>query len=146
MMFTVLGYQREDADLIAALASVRRHLEPGGLFIFDVWYGPAVLAERPGERAVVVTEGSARITRRTQAALDTDRRLCHVRFELQRQDANGRVEQWEEEHTVRYYFADELKAALGECGLDLISLRGFPDEAAPADERTWNVIGVARAR
>ena len=58
MMFTVLGYQLEDIDLMAALATVRRHLDPGGLFIFDVWNGPAVLAVRPGERRVSVTEGS----------------------------------------------------------------------------------------
>ena len=46
MMFAVLGYQARNADVQAALATVRRHLTPGGLFFCDFWYGPAVLAQR----------------------------------------------------------------------------------------------------
>jgi len=146
MMFTVLGYQREDADLMATLATVRRHLDPGGLFIFDVWNGPAVLANRPGERRVSVTGKSTRITRKTRAVLDIPRHLCHVYFDLERVDAGGHVEEWQEEHVVRYYFSEELELALRQCQLDLLQLRSFPDDEAPADERAWNVIGVARAQ
>src|SRR5262249_50342723 len=47
MMFAVLGYQRENADVLAALATAHRHLRKGGLLVFDIWYGPAVLHERP---------------------------------------------------------------------------------------------------
>src|SRR5206468_3380563 len=44
MMFAVLGYQLTNENVASALATVRRHLKPGGLFVFDIWYGPAVLA------------------------------------------------------------------------------------------------------
>lgn len=145
MMFTVLGYQLTEADLMEALASVRRHLDPGGLFIFDVWHGPAVLAERLGERGVSVEDGSARISRKTQASLDHTRQLCHVTFDLERVDGAGRAEKWQEQHVVRYYFDHELELALTRSGLKLCSLRSFPDEA-PADAKAWNVIGVAQAR
>jgi len=145
MMFTVLGYQFEDADLRAALAAVRRHLRPGGLFVFDVWNGLAVLADRPGERSVSVTDGPIRITRKTRAFLDIPRHLCRVCFDLERTDAGGRTERWKEEHVMRYYFAEELELALRQNRLELLSLRSFPDDEAPADERAWNVIGVARA-
>jgi len=50
MMFAVLSYQVTNEDVLAALGTVRRHLKPGGLFMADVWYGPAVLAQRPGDR------------------------------------------------------------------------------------------------
>ena len=43
MMFAVLGYQLENADVLSALRTARRHLHPGGLLIVDVWSGPAVL-------------------------------------------------------------------------------------------------------
>jgi SAM-dependent methyltransferase len=146
MMFTVLGYQVEDADLIAALATVRRHLEPGGLFVFDVWNGPAVLADRPGERRVSVTDGPARITRETWAELDIERHFIRVSFKIERTEADGRAEHWQEEHVVRYYFPQELELALRQSRLDLLQLRSFPDDEAPLDARAWNVIGVARAR
>jgi SAM-dependent methyltransferase len=146
MMFTVLGYLINEADLMAALASVRRHLELGGLFVFDVWHGPAVLADRPGERNVTVEHGSARVSRKTRAILDVSRHLCRVNFELERVDDEGRAEQSQEEHVVRYYFRQELESALRQSQLELLHLRRFPDDEAPADERAWNVIGVARAR
>jgi SAM-dependent methyltransferase len=146
MMFTVLGYQLTDVDLMGALSSVRRHLDPGGLFIFDVWYGPAVLAERPSEREITIENGAARISRKTRATLDQTRQLCQVTFDLERVDGEGRVQRWREQHLVRYYFRPELQSALDRCQLELLSLRGFPDGKAPADERTWNVIGVAKAR
>jgi SAM-dependent methyltransferase len=146
MMFTVLGYQLTDADLMGALSSVRRHLGPGGLLIFDVWYGPAVLAERPSERQISVDDGPAQISRKTRATLDQTRHLCHVTFNLKRVDGEGRTQRWQEQHVVRYYFLPELQSALGRSRLELLSLRGFPDDKVPADERTWNVIGVAQAR
>lgn len=146
MMFSVLGYQYDDDDLTAALTTVRRHLDPGGLFIFDVWNGPAVLADRPGEREVTVVEEAARIKRNTHADLDTSRNLCRVTFNLERNEASGRIDRWQEEHLVRYYFPGELRDLLAHRELDLLSLHRFPDGEAPADERAWNIIGVGRAR
>jgi SAM-dependent methyltransferase len=146
MMFTVLGYQRQDADLMAALAATRRHLEPGGLFIFDIWNGLAVLADPPRAREITVTEGNSRVTRKTRTELDAARHICRVVFDLERTGAGGESERWQEEHVVRYYFPEELERVLGQNRLELLSLRSFPDDAAPPDERSWNVIGVARAR
>jgi SAM-dependent methyltransferase len=145
MMFTVLGYQFDDTDLTAALATVRRHLEPDGLFVFDVWNGRAVLADRPRERCVTVTDGPISITRKTSAELDIPRHLCRVRFDLERSDADGKVEEWREEHVMRYYFEEELELVLRQNQLKLLRLRRFPDNEAPADEWAWNVIGVASA-
>ena len=145
MMFTVLGYQLEDTDLIAAIATVRRHLKPGGLFLFDVWYGPAVLANRPGARQISVEEGTARVNRKTGAILDLSRHLCRVTFDLERITDETIVETWREEHVVRYYFYPEIVSALAQNQLELADLRSFPDFEAPADERSWNVIGVGKA-
>jgi SAM-dependent methyltransferase len=146
MMFTVLGYLLYDSDLDAALASVRRHLALGGLFIFDVWHGPAVLAERPADRNISVVHGLVRINRKSRAILDISRQICRVKFELERIDGDGRAEQWQEEHFVRYYFREELDLVLRQNQLELLHLRRFPSDEGPADEQSWNVIGVARAQ
>ena len=141
-----LGYQYENSDLLAALASVRRHLEPGGLFIFDVWNGLAVLADRPGPRVREVTAGPARIIRTTDAQLDLPHQRCRVHFHMQRIGADGVREEHEEEHVMRFFFPLELDLALRCSGLHLLDLRGFPDYEAQPDERSWNVIGVAQAQ
>lgn len=141
MMFAVLGYQHENADLLAALRTVRRHLTPGGLFVFDVWNGPAVLAERPGPRVRTVETAQGTLVRSSEARLDVMRHLCEVRFSLRA----GGAAAHEERHVMRFFFPQELDLALGAAGLRLLDLRRFPDGEAPADERAWTVVGVARA-
>jgi SAM-dependent methyltransferase len=145
MMFAVLGYQHENADLLAALGTVRRHLEPGGLFLFDVWNGLAVLADRPGRRVREVSIGTTRFVRTSDADLDLVRHRCRVRFRVQRIDISGDCEEFDEEHVVRFFFPQELDLALRCCALRLVNLRGFPDYERQPDERAWNVIGVGRA-
>lgn len=145
MMFAVLGYQHENADLLAALGTVRRHLEPGGLFVFDVWNGPAVLTDRPGQRVRTVLDGASRVIRTTETRLDAVKQRCHVRFGVLRIEGARVVDEQDEEHVMRFFFPQELDLALGCSGLKLLSLRRFPDGDAPPDEHAWNVVGVARA-
>src|SRR5438132_12349066 len=63
MMFAVLGYQLENKDVLAALKTARQHVRPGALFIYDVWYGPAVLHQRPSERSRVIPTADGKILR-----------------------------------------------------------------------------------
>lgn len=146
MMFTVLGYQNDDADVSAALAAVRAHLEPGGMFIFDVWNGLAVLAQGPEKRTATATEGTSRVVRSSSMRVEAERQLCHVHFEISRTDANAPAKAWSEDHTLRYFLPSEIATALRKRDLELLDLRRFPDGEAPPDEHAWNVIGVARAR
>lgn len=145
MMFAVLGYQQENADLKAALGTVRRHLEPGGLFVFDVWNGPAVLTDRPRERVRTIRDGDTRIIRLTRTELDTVGQCCRIHFDLLRLEGDRVAAEQHEEHVMRFFFPLELDLALDRYGLALETLRAFPDYDAVPDERAWNVIGVARA-
>lgn len=146
MMFAVLGYQLENADVLSALRTARRALLPGGLFVFDVWYGPAVLGERPSERVKVVsTEAGGQILRAASAELDARRHLCAVRYRVWRLE-DGRVpESAEETHRMRYFFPLELELLLETSGFSMLRLGAFPDFAREPDETTWNVTCAARA-
>jgi hypothetical protein len=64
---------------------------------------------------------------------------------LQRVVEGRVVEQAEEEHVVRFFFADELATLLDRAGFSLVALSAFPDAESPPDESTWNALGVARA-
>src|SRR5689334_16086798 len=84
MMFAVLGYQLENRQVLAALQTARKHLRPGGLFIFDVWYGPAVLREGPSERVKVIPTDRGQILRVASGKLAIERHLCAVNYRLWR--------------------------------------------------------------
>ena len=55
-MFAVMGYVVENSDVISALRNIRAHLKQGGLFVFDVWNGLAVMRTLPETRVKEVED------------------------------------------------------------------------------------------
>ncbi len=145
LLFAVLGYQTEDEDVLAALATARRHLRPGGLLVFDVWYGPAVLHERPSTRFSRIPLERGELLRAVTPDFDQRRQLCRVRYELWRVEEERIREAAEEEHLIRFFFGNELRLLLSYSGFSLVRLSAFPDIESEPDETTWNVVAVARA-
>ena len=145
MMFAVLGYQTETADVLAALGTARRHLRAGGLFLFDAWYGPAVLTERPSERVKVIPTERGQVLRAAEGELNTRLHVCMVRYKVWRLEEGVPVECAEETHRVRYFFPLELEHLLACTGFELLRLGAFPEFERDPAETTWNVMCAARA-
>jgi SAM-dependent methyltransferase len=143
MLFAVLGYQHANEDILAALRTARAHLRPGGLLIFDAWYGPAVLHERPQLRLLVAESGSSRLLRRSEGRLDVRRHLCTVDFRIWQLEGDRLVAETEERHQVRYLFPLELELFLATTDLALLRLGAFPAFDREPDETSWNVLAVA---
>ncbi|MEW6172018.1 MAG: methyltransferase domain-containing protein [Bacillota bacterium] len=145
MMFAVLGYQLENRDVLSALHTVRRHLRPGGLFLFDVWYGPAVLHQRPSQRIKVIPTHKGKILRVSSGELDTGRHICKVYFHLWRLEENRVAAETTESHSMRYFFPLELNLFLECSGFAPVRLGAFPEFERDPDETTWNVLALVRA-
>jgi len=144
MMFAVLGYQLNNEDVLEALRTVRRHLKPGGLFIGDVWYGPAVLAIRPGDKFKMIQTEGGKVIRLASGSLDIQNHLANVSYHVV--DLQGRkvLSESKESHQVRYFFPQELALFLTHTGLEMLSLSAFPSLAEGANEQSWNALLVAR--
>ncbi len=145
MMFAVLGYQHDNESVIAALTNMRLHLHHGGLAIFDVWYGPVVLGERPSDRKREISHPNGKIIRSASSTLDIHKHLCHVSFDAQDISNEGKPTQISESHTMRYFFPRELDLFLHVAGFSLIRIGQFPDFDREPDDASWNVMIVARA-
>ncbi len=145
LMFAVLGYQLGNDDVLAALRTARRHTRPGGLLVFDVWYGPAVLSQRPGERVKVNDTSGGKLIRATSGRLDVDRHLCEVSYTLWQISDQRLVEESTERHGMRYFFPQELRLFLDLSGFERLRLTAFPSTTEPCDDTTWNALAVARA-
>lgn len=144
MMFAVLGYQLTNDDVLAALNTVRRHLKPGGLFIGDVWYGPAVLAIRPGDKIKVIQTEGGKVIRLASGNLNIQNHLTHVSYHIL--DLQGRkvLSESTESHQMRYFFPQELALFLSQSGLEMLRLSAFPSLSDEANEQSWNALLVAR--
>lgn len=145
MMFAVLGYQLGNVDVLSALQTARRHLRPKGLLIFDIWYGPAVLHQRPAQRVKVIPTAEGQVLRVASGELDIQRHVCTVHYNVWRLEGERVVARTEEIHQVRYFFPLELELFLKCTGFALIRLGAFPEFDRDPDETTWNVLGVAWA-
>ena len=145
MMFAVLDYQLENGDVLGALRTARKHTRLGGLFIFDVWYGPAVLRQGPSDRVKSIPTEKGRILRLASGQLDVQRHLCKVSYHLWNLEGERLTGETEETHLMRYFFPLELNLFLECCGFAPIRLGAFPQFDQDPGETTWNVSGVARA-
>jgi SAM-dependent methyltransferase len=144
-MFAVLGYVTEDDGIRGALRGVRSHLRDRGLFVFDFWFGPAVLRIRPASRSKELLVDGRRAVRKASAELDVAKRTCCVSYAVDFLESASRDASFAESHLMRYFFPDEIDALLDDAGFRLRSLTEFPSLDRPADESTWNVLAIAEA-
>lgn len=146
-MFAALGFQLRNEDFRAALAALRRHVVTGGLFLFDVWHGPAVLSQRPSLRVREVTRGARRLIRIATPTLDPFASRCTVDQHVLLFDGEGTLAaEMRETQTVRYFFPQELSLYLELTGFEPLLQYGFPDPARPPTTADWDLGIVARAR
>lgn len=145
VMFAVLGYQLENIDVMSTLTAARKHIKRGGLLIFDVWYGPAVLHEKPSDRIKTIRTEAGEIVRASSGTLDVNRQTCTVDVRIWNLEDERLVGRTEESHTNRYFFPLEIDLFLKTTRFDPLRLGAFPEFDRDPDESTWNVLQVARA-
>jgi SAM-dependent methyltransferase len=145
IMFAVLSYQLENSQVLSALKNARRHLKTGGLLIFDAWYGPAVLHQRPAHRMREIPTDGGKVIREATGRLDPLHHICTVDYHLRRFEQDRLVEETQESHKMRYFFPLEITQYLESSGFSQLHLGAFPQYEQEPDETTWNILGVARA-
>jgi SAM-dependent methyltransferase len=144
-LFHVASYQPENADLRAFFVTAREHLLPGGVFLFDCWYGPAVLTDRPSVRVKRLEDGAIAVTRIAEPELFPNEDRVDVRYHvIVRDGASGAVEEFRETHRMRYLFRPEVADLLDGCGLALVECREWMSGREPGFD-TWNVYFAARS-
>ena len=143
-LFHVISYQTSEADLTAAFRTAANHLRGGGVFLFDVWHGPAVLAQRPALRTKDVADQRSRVRRTATPILDSGSGTVHVTYDLDCEDlVTGERVSFSEEHVLRYLFPAEIERLARCAGLEIVRSEEFLTGAAPSPA-TWGVAYLAR--
>jgi SAM-dependent methyltransferase len=108
-LFHVMSYQTTNADLEAAFETASVHLQPGGLFLFDFWFGPAVLTQRPDVRVRRLEDEEIKVTRIAEPEMHVNENVVDVNYTVFIEvKASKAVEQVRETHRMRYLFLPEL--------------------------------------
>lgn len=135
-MFNIAGYMAENEDMGKMLKNVSKFLKSGGLFVFDCWYGPAVLKSRPEDKEKEI----GGFMRKTTQNLDIERSLININFKL---SENG-VLKTEEDHKIRFWYRKELEYFLGKNGFKVVEVCNFLDLNSRISEDNWNIFIVAK--
>jgi SAM-dependent methyltransferase len=142
-LFHVMSYQSTNADLLAALRTLREHVKPGGLVLFDAWYGPTVLTDRPVVRVKRLQGDGYDVTRVAEPVLHPNDNYVDVNYQIMIRDAaTQRVQELRETHRMRYLFVPEVAHMLESVGLRLERSCEFMSDG-PLGFGTWNALFVA---
>ena len=143
-LFHVMCYQTTNDDLAAAFATARAHLKPGGIFIFDCWYGPAVLTDRPAVRVKRLEDEAIAVTRIAEPVMHPNDNIVDVNYQVFIRDKlSGDVEELQETHRMRYLFRPEIELLLSEHGLVIVGDAEWMTDKEPGSD-TWGVCYVVQ--
>jgi len=112
-LFHVMSYQTTNQDLYDAFSTASTHLKSEGVFIFDCWYGPAVLAERPEVRVKRLENDEIQVIRIAEPDLFPNGNYVDVNYHVfVRDKATDEVTEIREKHSMRYLFYPEVEKLL----------------------------------
>ncbi len=143
-MFAVIGYQTTNDRLESALVNAWHHLNRDGLLIFDAWFGPAVIAQKPRDRVFIIGEGADTVMRLTRPSLDVLAHTVSVNFTVLRIADDRALDLFEEEHVMRFFFPKELEYMFGKIGFEVLGMHPFMALDGNLTENDWNMAVIAR--
>lgn len=143
-LFHVMSYQNSNSDLIKAFEVAKNHLNKDGLFIFDFWYGPAVLTDLPTTRVKRLENDSIKVTRIAEPELHAKENIVDVNYDVfVERKSNSEIIENKETHKMRYFFDTELEIICEKCGFSIEKKYEWMSEKTPGFN-SWNVVWVIK--
>ena len=144
-LFHVMSYQTTDSDLQETFTTARAHLNPDGLFIFDCWYGPAVLSDRPQVRIKRMENDEIEVTRIAEPFIHANSNIVTVNYEiLIRDKEKDSMEIIKETHRMRYLFYPELKFMLKAAAFAIVDSLKWMTFKRPLGFDSWSGVFITR--
>ncbi len=147
-LFHVISYQVTNNDLLKFFETAKAHLKKDGLFIFDCWYGPAVLTQKPERRIKRVENKKISIIRIAEPGLFPNENRVDVNYHLVVTDKKtGRVSEINETHSMRYLFIPEVEYFLTLSGFKQKYCAEWMSNKSPGFD-TWGIyfLGVPQIK
>ena len=144
-LFHVFSYLNRTDELLQAFRMARKHLKKGGLFLFDGWYGPAVLSQKPQVTVKHVDTDDLDIIRINEPMLHPNRNLVDVRIKVmmtKKKTSFSRT--FQETHSMRYFFLPEIEYYLNTNAFRLLRATEWMTDAV-LSEHSWSAYFVAEA-
>jgi len=143
-LFHVLSYQITNKDVESLIRTAYNHLNKNGLFIFDFWYGPAVIIQKPEVRIKELENDNVKFIRVAKPMIDFSRNVVEVCYKIFVVDKKNKTFlEHEEIHPMRFFFDPELELFIENIGFKLESKFSWLRFEKPS-ENDCSVLWVVR--
>lgn len=138
-LFHVISYQITNFNLNAVFTRAKEHLKPGGIFIFDFWYSPAVYSQCPSVRVKRMNDKQVEIIRLAEPVIYPNENRVDVNYTIFARDLiNETVQTITEIHPMRHFSLPEIDLLASINGFERINAEEFLS-GKPISEKTWGV-------
>jgi SAM-dependent methyltransferase len=145
-LFHVISYITENEKLIKTFRKVYDHLGPEGIFLFDVWYSPAVYNLNPETRIKRIENEELKITRLAEPALHSNRNIVDVNYEvIIEEKQNGKITRINETHPMRHFSLPEIQLLSSLTGFEIVETEEWMTGKEPSDN-TWGICFILRKK
>jgi len=138
-LFHVLSYINDNSLLEKVFCNASNHLISGGLFIFDVWYSPAVCHLKPETRVKKVENEEIIVIRIAEPVIHSNLNVIDVNYTiLVKEKFSEKWIEFQEKHPMRHFSIPEISLLAKFTGFELIKVEEFLTGNEPS-ENTWGV-------
>ena len=143
-LFHVMSYQNSNQELVKAFQVAKDHLVGDGVFIFDFWYGPAVLTDLPTTRVKRLENEWIKVTRLAEPVIHAQENIVDVQYNIfiKNKETQSVVEK-NELHSMRYFFDTELELICDKVGFEILNKYEWMNQNTP-NFNSWNVVWILR--
>ncbi|MCT7516349.1 methyltransferase domain-containing protein [Aliarcobacter cryaerophilus] len=143
-LFHVMSYQNSNEQLIKAFEVAKNHLNNDGIFIFDFWYGPAVLRDLPTTRVKRLQNENIKVTRIAEPILNPQQNIVDVNYDVFIEDKlSNKIIEKKELHKMRYFFDTELELICQNVGFKILNKYEWMNNKNP-NFNSWNVVWIVK--
>lgn len=138
-LFHVISYINDNTSLVKVFGNASKCLSSGGLFIFDVWYTPAVYHQKPEIRIKKVESEEISVIRMAEPEIHTNKNVVDVNYTIMVKDKN--TEKWiefREKHPMRHFSIPEIGLLAEITGFGILRVEEFLTGKVPT-ENSWGV-------
>ena len=143
-LFHVFSYQTSNSSVLKLLSNAYKHLKKGGIFIFDIWYSPAVLSIGPSNRFLKLSNDDIEILRIAEPEIFPNENIVKVKYQFfVREKLKDDWKTFKEIHPMRHFSLPELSFYAESKGFSIIHSEEWLTGLRPS-KNSWSICLVLK--
>ena len=143
-LFHVLSYQITNKSLKSVFQTAKKHLKEDGIFLFDFWFAPAVIHQKPQIRRKTINTDINTICRIAEPETLINKNQVNVKYtfyEFNHQTKHFNISS--ELHKMRFFSIPELEYLANDLGFKVLRSEEFCTAKDPSLD-TWGICMILR--